>query len=323
MLWKKFIKSILFFSPFCLLLSGCQKNYWRWYQIDPYWTKLLDFSSSKLHKESWDYIDEIQKNYPEKNIFGTKKLKCENSIDSILLWSYGPGYYCWNEPLHRDKSTKELDNDDVVKGNIGIPSPKDPSNWDWMNTIKTNYEFKKSDYKLLDQILNISNVGVDFNKGYHGFEHDEVDLLEFLEELDINIYNDDLDSIKKQIEIVNKQIYDDNKKFSYIDYGFLAMGAIPHGALRWIDFQDTSGFIEKPLTVTPFFEFNIDYENVKGLYVSRSDKVCYDNVHFSAPIEYQLLCQRNLKITITNLRIEETAFSKLKLLWINADLTTQ
>lgn len=315
---KKIIKkSTLFFLPFCFLLSSCQNNYY--YQIDPYQSKILDFSSSKLHKASWDLIDETLKNYSSKNIFTTKELKCENIVDSILLWSYGPGYWCWNESLHRTKSTNELDNDDIIENKCHFVSPKNPDNW--KKAIEIKCSFKKSDYKLLDQILNKSHVGCDFYKGYHGFEHDEVDLLEFLNNLSIDVYEKDLNKTNKQIEVINKQIHDDNKELSYIDYGFLAMSAIPNGALRWLDEQDNWGVLEKPLTITPFFEFNIDYENVKGLYLSRSDKLCYDDVHFSAPIEYQLLCQRNLKITITNLRIEETAITKHKLLWMNANLT--
>ena len=54
---KLFVKSSLLFSPFCLLLSSCQKPYYQ--AIDPYWSKMLDFNSAKLHKDSWDEMDRV------------------------------------------------------------------------------------------------------------------------------------------------------------------------------------------------------------------------------------------------------------------------
>ncbi|XQP55903.1 MAG: hypothetical protein ACOQNY_00695 [Mycoplasmoidaceae bacterium] len=266
--------------------------------------KIFNSYTEEYQESFWDHVATED---TQRKIHTDEGLICKCTTDAVLLWAYGPGYENWNHYLH-DGQESSLD-DRVVSGSCDFPSTSDPYN----KGQNTKWSLKLKDYKLLDQAFDwgdgSSTLGINVH-AYHGFEPDESDMVNF-----INSTTPGLDISKMTKEQAIAKGFTPSKLIgnNYTDLGFLATAMDVTSSMHWIETR-TDNY------VVPFLEMDID-KNVKGAYISYSNKKFYDGFFLSWPWEYQLLCQRNLKITVTGARWCKSDTNK-DLLWMNCSVTS-
>lgn len=180
----------------------------------------------KLEKKCNDWADKYQKDFYNKlsytyhNYYEQDKvsnLHCTSGAEACVMYAYGPGYWDWNHKLHDGKgNTEELDKGVETEYHFGVPTPKDPYYNEWGEFTQVTGNILSSDYKYLDEALNLSTVGK-VDTVYHGLENDESDLISFVNDtLKIDLEKTDPSEARKaDLSLLTKSS-------GYTDYGYCA-----------------------------------------------------------------------------------------------------
>lgn len=263
--------------------------------------KIFNSYTETYQKPYWDSVE----NDPltQRHIHNSTGLVCQCPTDAVLLWAYGPGYSNWNHYLHDGQDISQ--DETKISGTCGFPSTRNPFN----KSQDTHYQFKLKDYQYLDQALDAATAGIPLH-AYHGFEPDESDMAAFIN-TQSGIPGFDITKLTKQQAVDAGFMPNQLVGGDYTDFGFMATALDVTSSMHWIETQTDN-------KVVPFLEMNLD-PSVKGAYISYSNKKFYDGFFLSWPWEYQFLCQRNLKITVTAARWCKSDTDK-DLLWMNCNV---
>lgn len=268
-----------------------------WREADPELLRIFNSYTETYQKSFWDAVDQDEST--KRQIINSTGLVCSSPFDAVLLWTYYPGYQEWNTLLHQHKWT-ELEDTTVLHKYMTIPDPADP----YKKQLSTTAHFSRANWHLLQQAINLSTVGISTHS-FHGFEPDECDLVNFIQE---NLGYDVTKTKKSDLEddsltnIIGK---------SYDNYGFYATTMDERYGAHY-------GETWKEDHILPLIEMNID-PSVNGIYLSYDAKKFYDGFFFSWPWEYQLLLQSGTRITVTGARWVKTT-SNNDIMWLNCEV---
>lgn len=246
---------------------------------------LLDVYNEYCEKYQQDFIRKLSYTYHDYRSNETcTDFYCSSEAEAVFIWSHNAGYEVWNEEWHKGNNPLEMSGDKEAEGNV--PDPNNP--WQELQP-KLHKKVRYSDCQYLDSALNHSKAGIKLTT-YHGFEPNEYDLIEFLNnKLSTDIQNTPAEEFRKNVNL------ESIKNQSYINLGYCATSFVKEPALDWVRRSDD-------YETTPMLEFEID-PNVYCAYVSYTGRTYFDNYFLAWPREYQILVNRNAVIKVNSAEI--------------------